>query len=124
MQQLGGESGDIPAHQTKAPTLETVATEPQGSVSQKSGVDDSPDSSTGLLTPEPTPEPSDSMPETVIAGGDIAGNSTREATPNYDSDTIVVDTGRVSSETGDLGLHKHTRPTQEAQIESPPLDQA
>jgi hypothetical protein len=81
-------------------------------------VDNSLDLSIGLLTPEPTPEPSISIPETVVAGGEIARNSTHEATPNYDSDTIIVDTGEVSSEAGDLGLYKHTRPTQEAQIES------
>jgi len=124
VQQLRGESGDIPAHQLKAPIPETMVTEPQGSVSQKSGVEDSLDSSTRLLTPEPIPEPSDGMPETVVVGGETAGNSTHEATPDYDSDIIVVDIGEVSSETGDLGLHEHTRPTQEAQRASPPLDQA
>jgi hypothetical protein len=123
MQQLGGESEETPTHQLKTSITETMVKELQALISQKSGVDDSLDSSTGLLTPEPTPEPSESIPETVIAGGETAGNSTHKATPDYDSDTIVVDTGEVSSKTGDLGLHKHMRPTQEAQIESP-LDQA
>jgi hypothetical protein len=74
-------------------------------------VDNSLDSSIGLLTPKPTPEPSVSILETVVVRGEIAGNSTHEATSDYDSDTIVVDIGEVSSEAGDLGLHKHTRPT-------------
>jgi hypothetical protein len=101
-----------------------MVTEPQGLVSQESRVEDSLDSSIGLLTPEPTPEPSNSIPETVVAGGETAGNSTHEATLDYDSDTIVIDIREVSSETGDLGLHEHTRLTQEAQRESPPPDQA
>jgi hypothetical protein len=74
-------------------------------------VDNSLDLSIGLLTPEPTPEPSKSMPETVIVGGETAGNSTYKATPKYNSDTIVVNIGEVNSKTGDLGLYKHTRPT-------------
>jgi hypothetical protein len=90
----------------------------QALVSQKSGVDDSLDSSIGLLTPEPIPEPSESMPETVIVGGETAGNSTYKATPDYNNDIIVVDIGEVSSKTGDLGLYKHIYPTQKAQIES------
>jgi Ni,Fe-hydrogenase maturation factor len=74
-------------------------------------VDDSLDLSTKLLTPESTPEPSKSIPETVIVGGEIAGNSTYKATPNYDSNIIIVDIGEVNNKTGDLGLYKHTRPT-------------
>ena len=62
------------------------------------------------------------MPETVVVRGEITGNSTHEATSDYDSDTIVVDIGEVSNETSDLGLHEHTRLTQEAQRESPPPD--
>jgi hypothetical protein len=64
------------------------------------------------------------MPETVVAEGETARNSTHEATPDYNSDIIVVDTREVSSETSDLELYKHTRLTQEAQRASPPLDQA
>jgi hypothetical protein len=87
-------------------------------------VEDSLDSSTGLLTPELTPEPSNGMPETVVVRGETVRNSTHEATPDYDSDIIVVDIREVSSETSDLELYKHTRLTQEAQRASPPLDQA
>jgi hypothetical protein len=114
IQQLGGESGETPTHQLKTSIIETIVKELQALVSQKSEVDDSLDSSIGLLTPKPIPEPSESMPETVIAGGETARNSTHKATPNYDSNTIIVDIGEVSSKTGDLGLYEHTRPTQEA----------
>ena len=77
-------------------------------------MEDSLDSSTGLLTPEPTLESSDGILETVVVRGETAGNSTHEATLNYNSDIIIVDIGEVSSETGDLGLYEHTRLTQEA----------
>ena len=80
-------------------------------MSQESGVEDSLDSSTGLLTLEPTPEPSDGMLETVVVRGETVGNSTHEATLDYNSDIIVVDIRDVSSETGDLRLYKHTRLT-------------
>jgi hypothetical protein len=91
-------------------------------VSQKSGVEDSLDSSTGLLTPKPIPKPSDGILKTVVVGSETARNSTHEATPDYNSDIIVVDIREVSSKTGDLRLHEHTRPTQKAQRVSPPLD--
>jgi len=71
-----GELGETSTHQLKTLITETIVKELQALVSQKSGVDDSLDLSTGLLTPESTPEPSESMPETVIAGGETAGNST------------------------------------------------
>jgi hypothetical protein len=64
-----------------------------------------------LLTPKPTPEPSISILETVIARGKTAGNSTYKAIPNYNSNTIIVNIGKVSSKAGDLGLYKYTRPT-------------
>jgi hypothetical protein len=74
-------------------------------------VDNSLDLSTGLLTPKPTPEPSISMLETIVARGETARNSTYKATPNYNSNTIIVNIGKVSSKVGNLGLYKHTRPT-------------
>jgi hypothetical protein len=51
------------------------------------------------------------MLETVIAGGKTARNSTYKATPNYNSNTIIINTGKVSSKVGNLGLYKYTRPT-------------
>jgi hypothetical protein len=74
-------------------------------------VDNSLDLSTELLTPKPTLEPSVSMLETVVVGGEIARNSTYKATFNYNSNTIVINIGKVSSEAGDLGLYKHIRLT-------------
>jgi hypothetical protein len=74
-------------------------------------VDNSLDLSIRLLTPKPTLKPSVSILETVIVGGETAGNSTYKATPNYNNNTIVVNTGEVSSKAGDLGLYKHMRPT-------------
>ena len=67
--------------------------------------------STRLLTPKPTPKPSISILETVIVGGKTAGNSTYKATPNYNSNTIIVNIGEVSSKAGNLGLYKYIRPT-------------
>jgi len=49
------------------------------------------------------------MLKTVVVRGETAGNSTHEATPDYNSDIIVVDIRKVSSETGDLRLHEYTR---------------
>jgi hypothetical protein len=80
-------------------------------VSQKLGVDNSLDLSTGLLTPESILKPSESILKTVVVRGEIAGNSTYKATFNYDSNIIVVNIGKVSSKTSNLGLYKHTRPT-------------
>jgi hypothetical protein len=73
-------------------------------------VDNSLDLSIELLTPEPTLKPSISILETVVAGGEIAGNSTYKATSNYNSNTIIVNIGEVSSKAGNLGLYKHIRP--------------
>jgi hypothetical protein len=74
-------------------------------------VDNSLNSSIRLLTPKPIPEPSVSILETVVVRGETAGNSTYKATPNYNSNTIIVNIGKVSSKAGDLGLYKHMRPT-------------
>ena len=74
-------------------------------------MDNSLDLSTELLTPKPTPEPSISILETVIAKGKTAGNNTYKATPNYNNNTIIINIGKVSSKVGDLGLYKHIRPT-------------
>jgi hypothetical protein len=74
-------------------------------------VDNSLDSSIGLLTPEPTLEPSISILETIVAKGKTAGNSTYKATPNYNSNIIIINIGEVSSKVGNLGLYKHMRLT-------------
>jgi hypothetical protein len=74
-------------------------------------VDNSLDLSIKLLTPEPILKPFKSMLETVIISGEIARNSTYKATSDYNSNTIVVDIGEVSSKIGDLGLYKHICPT-------------
>ena len=64
-----------------------------------------------LLTLKPILEPSKSILETIIIGGKTARNNTYKATSNYNSNTIIVDTGEVNSKTGDLGLYKYTCPT-------------
>jgi hypothetical protein len=74
-------------------------------------VDNSLDLSIGLLTLKPTLEPFESILKTVVARGKTARNSTYKATPNYDSNTIIVNIGEVSSEIGNLGLYKHMRST-------------
>jgi hypothetical protein len=74
-------------------------------------VDNSLDLSIRLLTLELILEPSKSILKTVVVGGKTARNSTYKATPNYNSNTIVVNIGEVSSKTSDLGLYKYTRPT-------------
>ena len=129
VQQLGGEAGEIPVPQTEAqiPETTTVA-EPQTQIevtaSQKSGVDAPPiDQSTGLLSPEATPDP-ESAPGPVETG-ETAGDSEDVAPDDYDSDTIVVDTSRSENEGGETQeLAEHTRATQEPQEASPPPDQA
>jgi hypothetical protein len=128
VQQLGGESGEIPTSQSEAPIQETTATEPQIEIevaqSQKSGVDAPPiDQSTGLLSPEATPDPESATGP--IETGETAGNSEDVAPDDYDSDTIVVDTGRSENEGGEMQeLTEHTRTTQDSQGASPPPDQA
>jgi hypothetical protein len=77
-------------------------------------VDNSLDLSTKLLTPKPTLKPSVSILETIIVGGKTARNSTYKATPNYNSNTIIVNIGEVSSKVGNLGLYKYICPTQKA----------
>jgi hypothetical protein len=74
-------------------------------------VDNSLDLSIGLLTPKPTPEPSISILETVIIGGETARNSTYKVTPNYNSNIIIINIGKVNSKVGNLGLYKYTRLT-------------
>ena len=78
-------------------------------MSQKSEVEDSLDSSIRLLTFESTPEPFNDMLKTVVIRGETVRNSTPEATPDYNSDIIVVDIKEVSNEISDLRLHKYTR---------------
>jgi hypothetical protein len=73
-------------------------------------VDNSLDLSTELLTPKPTLEPFISILETVIIRGEIAKNSTYKATPNYNSNTIIINIGKVSNKVGNLGLYKYICP--------------
>jgi hypothetical protein len=61
-----------------------------------------------LLTPKSTLEPSISILETVVVRGKTAGNSTYKATPNYNSNTIIINISKVNSKASDLGLYKHT----------------
>jgi hypothetical protein len=75
------------------------------------GVNNSLDLSIRLLTPKPTLEPSVSILETVIAGGKTARNSTYKATPNYNSNTIIINIGKVSNKVGNLRLYKYIHPT-------------
>jgi hypothetical protein len=75
------------------------------------GVDNSLDLSIGLLTPKPILKPFESILETVIARGETARNSTYKATPNYNSNTIIINISKVSSKISDLGLYKHICPT-------------
>jgi len=78
-------------------------------VSQKSGVEDSLNSSIRLLTLELIPEPFNSILKTVIIRGETTRNSTYKATLNYNSDIIVVDIREVNNEISDLRLYKYTR---------------
>jgi hypothetical protein len=95
-----------------------MVTEPQTRVevieSQKSGVE-APliDQSTGLLSPEATPDPESALGPTET--GETAGNSEDVALDDYDSDTIVVDTGRSENERGETQeLTEYTRTTQDS----------
>jgi hypothetical protein len=74
-------------------------------------VDNSLDLSIRLLTPKPILEPSISILETVIVGGKTAENNTYKATLNYNSNTIIINIGKVSSKIGNLRLYKYTRST-------------
>ena len=80
------------------------------------------DQSTGLLSPEATPDP-ESVPGPV-GTSETAGDSEDAAPDDYDSDIIVVDTSRSESEGGGTQeLTEHTRTTQDSQGASPPQDQ-
>jgi hypothetical protein len=68
-------------------------------------VDNSLDLSIGLLTPKPTLKPFESILKTVVVGGKIARNSTYKATPNYNSNTIIINISKVSNKIGNLGLY-------------------
>jgi hypothetical protein len=73
-------------------------------------VDNSLDLNIGLLTPKSTLKPSKSILKTVIVRGETVRNSTYKATPNYNSNTIIINIGKVSSKISDLRLYKHIRP--------------
>jgi hypothetical protein len=74
-------------------------------------VNNSLDLSIRLLTPKLILEPFVSILETIIIRGKIARNSTYKATPNYNSNTIIVNIGKVNSKAGNLGLYKYIYPT-------------
>ena len=78
-------------------------------MSQKSGIEDSLNSSIELLTLESTLEPFDSILKTVVIRSEIARNNTHEAIPNYNNDIIVINIKEVSNEISDLRLYKYTR---------------
>jgi len=95
-----------------------MVTEPQVRIevaeSQKSGVEaPSINQSTGLLSPEATPDP-ESAPGPV-GTGETARDSEDAALDDYNSDIIIVDTGRSESEGGGTQeLTEHTRTTQDS----------
>jgi hypothetical protein len=70
-------------------------------------VDNSLDLSIRLLTLKPILEPFISILEIVIVKGEIARNSTYKATFNYNSNTIIINIGKVSNKVGNLGLYKY-----------------
>jgi hypothetical protein len=74
-------------------------------------VNNSLDLSTKLLTPKPILKPSVSILKTVVVGSEIARNSTYKATPNYNSNIIIINISKVSSKVGNLGLYKYIHPT-------------
>jgi hypothetical protein len=51
------------------------------------------------------------MPETVIVEGETARNSIYKATPNYNSNTIIINIDKVNNKTSNLELYKHIYPT-------------
>ena len=82
--------------------------------SQKSGVEAPPiDQSTGLLSPKATPDPESAL--RPVRTSETAGDSEDAALDDYNSDIIIVDTGRSESEGGGTQeLTEHTRTTQDS----------
>jgi hypothetical protein len=74
-------------------------------------VDNSLNLSIRLLTPKPILKPFISILKTVIIRGETAKNSTYKATSNYNSNTIIINIGKVSNKVSNLGLYKYIRPT-------------
>jgi hypothetical protein len=74
-------------------------------------VDNSLDLSIRLLTFKLILKPFVSILKIVIVRGKTARNSTYKATPNYNSNTIVINIGEVSSKVDNLRLYKHIYPT-------------
>jgi hypothetical protein len=74
-------------------------------------VDNSLNLSIKLLTLKPILKPFVSILKTVVIGGKTARNSTYKATPNYNSNTIIINIGKVSNKVGNLGLYKYICPT-------------
>ena len=78
-------------------------------MSQKSGVEDSLNSSIRLLIFKLIPEPFNNILKTVIIKGETVRNSTYKVTSDYNSDIIVINIKEVSSKTSDLRLYKYIR---------------
>jgi hypothetical protein len=74
------------------------------------GVNNSLDLSIRLLTFKPILEPFISILKTIVARGETAGNNTYKATPNYNSNTIIINIGKVSNKVSNLGLYKYICP--------------
>jgi hypothetical protein len=74
-------------------------------------VDNSLDLSIRLLTFKLILKPFVSILKIVIVRGKTARNSTYKATPNYNSNTIVINIGEVSNKVDNLRLYKHIYPT-------------
>jgi hypothetical protein len=74
-------------------------------------VDNSLNLSIRLLTFKLILKPFVSILKIVIVRGKTARNSTYKATPNYNSNTIVINIGEVSNKVDNLRLYKHIYPT-------------
>jgi hypothetical protein len=70
-------------------------------------VDNSLDLNIKLLTPKLILKPFISILKIVIVRGKIARNSTYKATPNYNSNTIIINISKVNSKVSNLGLYKY-----------------
>ena len=64
-----------------------------------------------LLTLKSILKPFKSILKTVIIRGKTARNSTYKATPNYNSNTIIINISKVNNKIGNLGLYKYTHLT-------------
>ena len=60
-----------------------------------------------LLTPKPILKPFKSILKTVIIRSKTAKKNTYKATPNYNSNTIIINISKVNNKVGNLGLYKY-----------------